>query len=122
MDGVIYVGSARGEKADWYRNLKADPQAVVTIGSQRFPARAELITDTARIADFLALRMARRGKMLGAILSLEGVGSNPTREQLERFGETRALVALHISDDQAAPPEPAGTRPETSNADGPMGA
>ena len=49
IDGVIYVGSARGTKADWYRNLLVNPQVEVTIGSRHFTGRVELITEPGQI-------------------------------------------------------------------------
>lgn len=30
IDGIIYVGSVRGEKADWYQNLRANPMGKTT--------------------------------------------------------------------------------------------
>ncbi len=34
VDGIIYVASARGVKADWYRNLVANANVEVTVGSR----------------------------------------------------------------------------------------
>ena len=45
IDGVLYVGSARGSKADWVRNIAADPCIEVRIKNRRFHGIGELITD-----------------------------------------------------------------------------
>lgn len=94
INGVIYVASARGVKADWYRNLAANPNVEVTIGSHRIKGCAKLITDPGQIADFLELRLKRHPKLVGAMLKLEGLSPTPTREQLEQYAKKRALVAI----------------------------
>ena len=99
MDGVIYVASARGVKADWFRNLSANPNVLMTIGPRKIRGCANGITDPARIADFLELRLKLHPKMVGAILRFEGIGPNPTREQLIQYAENRAIVAIQPIED-----------------------
>jgi deazaflavin-dependent oxidoreductase (nitroreductase family) len=94
IDGVIHVASARGVKADWIRNLQADPHVTVQIGNTSFEAIAEPILDAARIADFLELRLARHPKMVGALLRAEGLPRRHTRRDLEQFSQGKAVVAL----------------------------
>ncbi len=93
-DGAIYVGSARGVKADWFRNLVADPRVRVQIGARSFQALAEAVTDPCRIADFLELRLHRHPKMIGAILHAEGLPDPPTRADLERYALRSAMVVI----------------------------
>ena len=46
MDGVIHVFSARGKRADWLRNMRADPEAVsVQVGFKEFRPVFELVDD-----------------------------------------------------------------------------
>src|SRR3989304_6095912 len=63
LDGVFYVASARGGQADWFRNILANPRAGVRVKPRRFYGQAEPITDPARVADFLELRLARHPRM-----------------------------------------------------------
>ena len=98
IDGILYVGSARGVKADWYRNLAVDPNVEVRIGSRRFKGCADLITDPVQSANFLELRLKLHPKLVGAMLRFEGVGPSPTREQLEQYATKRALVAIRPSE------------------------
>jgi deazaflavin-dependent oxidoreductase (nitroreductase family) len=93
-DGAIYVASARGQKADWFRNILADPHVEVRVRSRRFRGVAETITDPARIADFLELRLRRHPKMIGAILQREGLPAQPDRAQLESYAARLALVVI----------------------------
>jgi len=55
---------------------------------------AETITDPARIADFLELRLRRHPKMIGAILQREGLPAQPDRAQLESYAARLALVVI----------------------------
>jgi deazaflavin-dependent oxidoreductase (nitroreductase family) len=93
-DGAIYVASARGQRADWFRNILADPHVEVRVRSRRFRGVAETITDPARIADFLELRLRRHPKMIGAILQREGLPAQPDRAQLESYAARLALVVI----------------------------
>jgi deazaflavin-dependent oxidoreductase (nitroreductase family) len=94
IDGVYYVASARGPQADWFRNVQVDPHVVVQVSERQFSAVAEPITDAARIADFLELRLQRHPKMIGTMLRAEGLPAKYTRADLERFASGKAMVAL----------------------------
>jgi deazaflavin-dependent oxidoreductase (nitroreductase family) len=95
IDGAYYVGSARGTKADWFRNILADPCVEVRIKFHRFEGLAEPITDPFRIADFLELRLKRHPRMVGAILRSEGLPASPTRAELEAYAAHLAMVIIH---------------------------
>jgi hypothetical protein len=45
MDGVIYLMSGNGPRADWYRNLLVDPAVVVKLGGEARVGRARDVTD-----------------------------------------------------------------------------
>jgi len=94
QDGIIYVGAARGTKADWFRNIVANPQVTVRVRNRRFKAQAEAITDTERVADFLELRLARHPRMVGAMMKGEGLPARPSRAQLEQYAKSIAMVAI----------------------------
>jgi len=94
VEGVYYVASARGVKADWYRNLVVCPKVDVQIGDVRFSTLAELMSDPRQVADFLELRLNRHPLFMGAILMLEGLPRKYTRRDLEKFGERLAVVNL----------------------------
>jgi deazaflavin-dependent oxidoreductase (nitroreductase family) len=94
VDGAIYIGAARGRKADWFRNIVAHPQVEVRVKSRRFQGIAEPVTDPVRIADFLALRLQRHPKMVGAILRSADLPSAPDRAQLEKYAAGLAMVVI----------------------------
>jgi deazaflavin-dependent oxidoreductase (nitroreductase family) len=93
--GVIYVASARGPHADWFRNIQANPRVKVQIADRVFEGLAEPIVDPARIADFLLLRLKRHPIMMRAMLALEGQW-RCQRADLERFAVHKALVAIRL--------------------------
>ncbi len=94
MDGAIYVASSRGQKADWFSNVVANPQVEVRVKSRRFRGIAETTTDPKRIADFLEERLRRHPKMIGRILRWEGLPAKPSRAQLEEYAAKLALVVI----------------------------
>ncbi len=94
LDGLTWVISSRGEKADWVRNLRADPHAHVQIGDRDFAAQAELITDPARIADVLEVRLAHHPRLVGAMLRADGLPMPASRADLEAYAEGLVMVGL----------------------------
>jgi len=48
-EGRILVRSWRGERGRWYRELRANPDGTLRVGSWRVPFRAELAADPERV-------------------------------------------------------------------------
>jgi deazaflavin-dependent oxidoreductase (nitroreductase family) len=95
-NGVYYVAAARGAISDWYRNIQADPHVSVEVHQRTFSGKAEVITDPAHIADFLALRLKNQPLMMGLLLRLEGMPLlHIRRADLERLAAKKALVAIY---------------------------
>jgi deazaflavin-dependent oxidoreductase (nitroreductase family) len=94
IDGIIYLGSARGTQADWYRNLHANPNVEVRIGSRQILGWAEPITDPNQVADFLEKRLKLHPFLTSTVMRIEGYDSDPSREQLVTYAKKRTLVAI----------------------------
>jgi deazaflavin-dependent oxidoreductase (nitroreductase family) len=94
VNGAFVVASARGARADWYRNVVADPRVEVRVRRSRFSGIAETCTDPVRIADFLELRLERHPRMVGRILRFRGIPADPTRPQLEVYASRLAMVTI----------------------------
>jgi deazaflavin-dependent oxidoreductase (nitroreductase family) len=61
LDGRMFVFASKGgapTNPDWYRNLVANPQVTVEVGTETFPARAEVVTGEDR--DHIYAEQARR--------------------------------------------------------------
>ncbi len=95
INGVYWVGSARGLVADWVRNIQADPSVTLQVQDRRFMGTAEIVTDVEAIADFLALRLERHPRMVGHMLRLEGLPRQPYRADLEALAVK--IVAVRIT-------------------------
>jgi deazaflavin-dependent oxidoreductase (nitroreductase family) len=95
INGNIYIASARGTKADWYRNILSNPEVEVRVKSRRLIGLAETVTDPERIADFLEYRLEKHPRMMTAITRYEGLPPHPNREQLKAYAQNRALVIIH---------------------------
>jgi deazaflavin-dependent oxidoreductase (nitroreductase family) len=96
VNGDIYIASARGPQADWYKNILANPQVHVQLRDREFDAVAEPVTDPRRIADFIELRLKRHPVMIRLIMHLfDGLPLRFTRTDLEKFCQEKAMVVLH---------------------------
>jgi deazaflavin-dependent oxidoreductase (nitroreductase family) len=96
VEGDIYIASARGAEADWFKNIQVNPQVYVQIGKREFAAMAEPVTDPARIADFIELRLRRHPVMIRLIMHFfDGLPWRVNRADLEEFCKHKAMVVLH---------------------------
>jgi deazaflavin-dependent oxidoreductase (nitroreductase family) len=95
LDGNYYVASSRGQRADWFRNIQANPHVEVWVERRHFEALAEPVTDPLVIADYLQGLLERHPRMGGAMMRLHHLPPHPSRSQLEELGGSLALVILH---------------------------
>jgi deazaflavin-dependent oxidoreductase (nitroreductase family) len=93
-EGAYLVASARGQSADWIRNIAANAYVQVRVGSRRFKGQAEIIQDVGVRTAYLERQLARRPQMFGAIFRLEGLPGNPSRAELASLSRTRTMVAI----------------------------
>jgi deazaflavin-dependent oxidoreductase (nitroreductase family) len=94
----IFIGSMRGKQADWYKNILADAHVQVQIGSRRFDAVAEPISDPEQITDFLELRFSRHPRMIARMLQAEGLSPPWTRDKLTSYAQQITIIAIPIPD------------------------
>lgn len=95
IDGNYFLGSARGTKSDWYRNIEADGRVEARVKNRRFRGVAETVTNPARIADFLETRLQRHPFMLGLLMQkAHNLPKRPSRQQLEELAASEAMVII----------------------------
>jgi deazaflavin-dependent oxidoreductase (nitroreductase family) len=95
IDGDYYLGSARGTRSDWYRNIEADGRVEVRVKNLCFRGVAETSTDPVRIADFLETRLQRHPYMMGLLMQkAHGLPKHPSRQQLEELAKSEAMVII----------------------------
>ncbi|MBE0688276.1 MAG: nitroreductase family deazaflavin-dependent oxidoreductase [Anaerolineaceae bacterium] len=103
IDGKIYLGSSFGKKADWVKNILKNPQVGVQFKATKFTGIATIIDDSAKIVEFLKIRIERHPKMIGWILRAEGLSIPPSLEELESYAKGMVIVVIEpASDDQKA--------------------
>lgn len=91
-----YLGSARGLKADWVRNIQSNSQVEVRVGRKRIQGIAEIVTESSRFADFLEVRLERHPRMIGFIMEkAHGIPRRPSRDQLKKLADKETLVIVH---------------------------
>ena len=91
-----YLGSARGIKSDWVRNIQSDPQVEIRVGGKHFRCTAEVVADPSKFADFMEVRLERHPLMIGFIMEkAHGLPKHHSREQLEALAINEAFVIVH---------------------------
>ena len=95
MDEAYCVGAGRGPRADWFRNIQADPHVHVQVSRSEFDCVAEPVTDPERVADFLTYRLKRHPLMLGLMMKFaHHLPMRPSRAQLLELSAATPLVIL----------------------------
>jgi deazaflavin-dependent oxidoreductase (nitroreductase family) len=94
IDGIRWVGSGWGKDADWLKNVRLAPSVNVQVGGDRYSARAEMIEDPVRVADFLELRLTRHPIIVGLIMRVQGLPVRYKRSDLERIAADIIIVKL----------------------------
>jgi deazaflavin-dependent oxidoreductase (nitroreductase family) len=95
IDGNYYLGSARGTKSDWFRNIEADCKVELRVKNLNVRGTAETVTDPARIADFLETRLQRHPYMMGLLMrKVHRLPKNPSRQQLIDLAASEAMVII----------------------------
>jgi deazaflavin-dependent oxidoreductase (nitroreductase family) len=62
-DGIVYMLSGGGDRADWVKNIRKDPQVRVRIGTRSVAAKARLLRT--RTKEDAAARELLDGKYMG---------------------------------------------------------
>ncbi|MGW3253431.1 nitroreductase family deazaflavin-dependent oxidoreductase [Streptomyces fungicidicus] len=106
VKGNWTVASGFGPTADWYQNLRAQPQALIRFGNRPHPVTARFLPpdDGAEIMVDYARRHPRTALRLCAFMGLPADGSN---ESLRAAGHAIPFVRLEAG----AGHSPAGRRP-----------
>ncbi len=96
LPGRFIVFAGWGERADWYRNILAQPRVVVRIGGRRFAGTAHLVADPSERAALMR-QMSARSADIGP-----PVFARPLLRALRLF-DYDAEIARAVSFDGALP-------------------
>ena len=87
------VCSGFGPTSDWYRNLQADQDVAIWLGSKRYPARARFLSNEEAVAAMQAYERAHP-KAAAKLESLMGVAHDGTPESWLAMMERIPMVGL----------------------------
>jgi deazaflavin-dependent oxidoreductase (nitroreductase family) len=94
VDGIFYVGSARGAQADWYKNILLDEHVELQIRERHLKGKAEPINEPSQVADFLEMRLKRHPLFIGLVMHLEGLPLFYHRADLVNFSKRKTFVRI----------------------------
>lgn len=96
IDGVIHISAARGERTDWFRNIRANPEKVrVQVGFKTFQPGVKIVEDISekiKFIEWMIEKLPREAKM--------GFGWNPNEDNLATadlspLAEFMTIIRLH---------------------------
>jgi demethylmenaquinone methyltransferase/2-methoxy-6-polyprenyl-1,4-benzoquinol methylase len=110
---VWYVAAAWGEKADWYRNVRVNPQVVVWVGVKRYPAIATTVDvdEAARILERYVRDHPIAARFVGHTLGIDLIESDP-----RMLAQRIPLVSLTAEDPAEGSVAPVHTTREETRA------
>jgi deazaflavin-dependent oxidoreductase (nitroreductase family) len=91
---TYYVVSGFGRNADWYRNVKHNPNVVVTVGARTTPARAEFLSPAESAQEVRSY--AERHPIAFTTLTRFLLGYTPdlASDNVEQLAEAMPVVAF----------------------------
>jgi deazaflavin-dependent oxidoreductase (nitroreductase family) len=98
-----YVGAADGSRADWLKNIQANPEVRVQAGNSRFRAKAMVVSDQGETARFLAYRLKKRPLLFRMVLSTAGFKGKLDQAALEKYAQTILMVIFTPFQDAHSP-------------------
>lgn len=90
---TYYIEAAYGTRADWYRNIQANPIFKVKVGRRKFEARAEALS-TEGSADMLVKFYREKPAYTRSVMAMVGMKFNG-EEDLRAMASKLMLLAVH---------------------------
>lgn len=75
-DGQLYAPCAYGERAQWYKNIVADPHVTVQVARETFSATVRRVTDNAELLKVIDL-IGQKNKFIESYLGRLGIENTP---------------------------------------------
>lgn len=94
INGAYYVGAGRGQRADWFRNIQADPHVHIQVGRDSFNGLAEPLTDISQVIAFLEYRFKRRPLMMGLMMKFHRLPMRLNQAQMESLARQVSVVKI----------------------------
>lgn len=91
--GVFFVVAAWGERADWFLNIKANPEVMYQVGRRVFSGQAEVLTEDWAEEVFVAYGR-RHPRMLKNFIRLVGYRIEGDEQAFRQLAEHLPVVKL----------------------------
>ena len=96
IDGVIHIFSARGEKADWYRNLMAHPDDVgVLVGFRQPQVKVEIINNLSQIKDVMKWYVTKHPTAAKVFMGWDSKRDDPEKADFTKIAKLLRIVKLN---------------------------
>ncbi|MFI5808555.1 nitroreductase family deazaflavin-dependent oxidoreductase [Streptomyces sp. NPDC051561] len=96
------LASGFGPKAQWYRNLRHSPQAVITVGRRRYPVTARFL-DPGEGGRIMAEYAPKRPRAARLLCSYMGFPTDGSTETFQAAGEQIPFVRMELIPRQEEP-------------------
>lgn len=93
---TYYVASGYGPRADWFRNIRVNPEVTLSVGGGQMPARAELLPPH-EAAEELAGYARRHPVAFRNIVRVLGIPTPQTAEDFATLAQSVPIVALRMA-------------------------
>ena len=100
-----FVAAGAGSRAQWYRNIEADPQVTIQTADGVGSVRAERVTDGETLLRLLDLVKRREGLLLN--MYLDALDVSPDRENILIKKDRFYWLSFEPTDEPAPAPMPA---------------
>ena len=94
IDGVYFLGAARGVRSDWYRNLQKHAEVRIRIGRTWIACKAAPLNQLEDKIAFLQTRLERHPRMVARMLRYHGATAAIQPGDLLRAAEEIAVVSV----------------------------
>lgn len=96
INGVIHIFSSRGKRADWIKNMLANPDAVqVRIGFRKFKPRIEIVEDKSEQEEIMRWYVRKHPKYAKTLMGWDPKKDNPETTDLSDIINKITIVRLY---------------------------
>ncbi|MQA11945.1 MAG: nitroreductase family deazaflavin-dependent oxidoreductase [Pseudonocardiaceae bacterium] len=92
----VFVVSGYGERADWYRNLRAAPPVEIRLGARRYPEPGQRFLTPVQTVELLADYRRRHPRTWRRLASAFGLPADSSDRELDEAGRRLRAVAFAL--------------------------
>ena len=96
IDGIITVVSARGENANWLKNIRANPDMVwIKHGFHSFQPRVKFVTDEMEILKLMKWYVSKHGRVAKLLFGWDPKSDDPETADFSKLIQLVVLVQFY---------------------------